>query len=186
MMNKYSEFFYRRSTGAAVLITLLAFLSFAVLVLPGQSAKAEAYSGEAGSPDLSLFYSADDLYRMAESYGPEGRADYVRARFTFDLAFPLVYGLFLTACVSWLLNRALAIGSRWRLLNLAPLAGVLFDLLENISASLVISRFPAETPAAAALAPVFTLVKWVFVAGSFVLLFIAAVLAVFQRKPGEL
>ena len=181
-MKKLSKFFYRRSTGAAALISLLVLVVFAMLVLPGQSAAAEAYSGEAGSPDLSLFYSAEDLYRMAESYGPEGRASYIRARFTFDLAFPFIYGLFLTACVSWLLNRALPMGSRWRLLNLAPVLAVLFDLLENISAALVIGRFPVETLVIATLAPAFTLIKWVFVGGSFALLFLAAVLAFFQRN----
>ena len=64
-MKKLSKFFYRRSTGAAALISLLVLVVFAMLVLPGQSAAAETYSGEAGSPDLSLFYSAEDLYRMA-------------------------------------------------------------------------------------------------------------------------
>ena len=73
-------------------------------------------------------------------------------------------------------------GSRWRLLNLAPVLAVLFDLLENISAALVIGRFPVETPVIATLAPAFTLIKWVFVGGSFALLFLAAVLAFFQRN----
>jgi len=186
MINKLSEFFYRRSTSAAVLISLLVFVVFAVLVLPGHSAAAEAYSGEVGSPDLSLFYSAEDLYRMAESYGIAGRAEYIRARFTFDLAFPLIYGLFLTACISWLLNRALPLGSRWRLLNVAPLMGVLFDFLENFSAALVIGRFPIETPMIAALAPAFTFIKWIFVGGSFALLFFAAaVLDVITKHTGH-
>lgn len=181
-MIKLSEFLYRKSTGAAALITLLVFAAFTVLVLPGQSAAAEAYSGEVGSPDLSLFYSAEDLYRMAESYGSMGRAEYIRARFTFDLVFPLIYGLFLTACISWLLNRVLPMGSNMRLLNLIPLMGVLFDFLENISASLVIGRFPMETSMIAALAPAFTLIKWIFVGGSFVLVYIAAALTVFSKK----
>ncbi len=181
-MRDLSDLFYHRSTGAAALITLLVFSAFMVLVLPGQSAAAEAYSGEVGSPDLSLFYSAGDLYHMAESYGVAGRAEYIRARFTFDLVFPLIYGLFLTACISWLLNRALPMGSNLRLLNLAPLLGVLFDFLENASAALVIGRFPIETPVIAALAPAFTLIKWIFVGSSFALLFIAAALAVFSKK----
>lgn len=181
-MRDLSELIYHRSTGAVALITLLVFSAFMVLVLPGQSAAAEAYSSEVGSPDLSLFYSAEDLYRMAESYGVAGRAEYIHARFTFDLVFPLIYGLFLTACISWLLNRALPLGSNMRLLNLAPLMGVLFDFLENISASLVIGRFPMETPMIAALAPAFTLIKWIFVGGSFVLIIIAAALAVFSKK----
>ena len=47
---------------------------------------------------------------------------------------------------------------------------MLFDLLENISTSLVMYRFPERTPVVDSLASVFTFLKWVFVAGSFLLL----------------
>ena len=40
-------------------------------------------------------YSTSDLYEMAQSYGADGRGLYVKARFTFDLVWPLVYTLFL-------------------------------------------------------------------------------------------
>ncbi len=164
------------------ILSFVIFIAFVALVLPGQSAAAKQYSGEAGSPDLSFFYTPGDLYRMAEAYGPAGREAYVHARFTFDLAFPLIYGFFLTACIGWLLGKALPPRSTWRLLNLVPLGGVIFDLLENISASLVIGRFPAKTPIAANLAPVFTGIKWLLVGGSFVLLLISIGLAIFMRR----
>jgi hypothetical protein len=51
--------------------------------------------------------------------------------------------------------------------------GAAFDYLENLSTSLVMIRYPDRTPIIDILAPVFTLVKWVFVAGSFVLLLAA-------------
>lgn len=181
-MHTLSIWFYQKSAGAIALGSLIIFLVFSILVLPGQSAAAEAYSGGTGSPDTSLFYSSGDLYRMAETYGAEGRQAYIRARFTFDLAFPLVYGLFLTTCISWLLGRSLTSGSSWRLLNLFPLMAVIFDLLENISAALVIGRYPSATPIFAVLASVFTPVKWIFVSGSFGLLFLGIILMVFSHK----
>jgi hypothetical protein len=179
-MQVLSEWMYRKSTTWVALISLILFLAFSALVLPGQSAAAESYSAGAGSPDTSLFYSSGDLYRMAETYGDEGRQAYIRARFTFDLAFPLVYGFFLTACISWQLNHSKSLENPWRLLNLAPLAGVLFDFLENISTALVIGRYPSTTPIVPALAPFFTLIKWIFVGGSFGLLIIGAGLSLLK------
>lgn len=170
MFKSISAFLMRYASGRFALASMTVFLVFSALTLPGQSAAAEAYSGGFGSPDTSLFYTAQDLYRMAEAYGPQGRADYIRARFTFDLAFPIVYGVFLVACLGWLLGRTLETDSRGRLIILAPILAVLFDFLENICTSLVISRYPALSPLPAVLAPFFTFVKWVFVGGSFLLL----------------
>jgi len=85
----------RLSSGTVALAGLVIFLLFGALVLPGQAAAAEKASGGAGSPDTSFLYTPDDLLRQAEAYGAQGRAAYVRARWTFDLAFPLVYGFFL-------------------------------------------------------------------------------------------
>lgn len=179
---KISDWIYQKSTNWVALISLIIFLAFIALVLPEQSAQAAEYSAAQGSPDLSLFYSGADLYKMAGSYGEAGRQAYIHARFTFDLAWPLVYGVFLSACLSWLLDKKLPGESRWRLLNLLPLAAVVFDLFENTAASLVIGRYPIQIPLAALSAPIFTFAKWVFVGSSFVLLFILLALFIFRRK----
>jgi hypothetical protein len=179
-MNNISEWIHRISTGRVTLLMLVIFLLFGALVLPAQSALAEETSGGAGSPDTSFIYSAADLYQMAESYGEAGRAAYIRARFTFDLVFPLVYTAFLVTAISWLSRRGFPAGSRWQLANLAPILGAIFDYLENIAAALVMSRYPALTPVVDALAPVFTLVKWIFVGGSFALLLIGLAAAIFR------
>jgi hypothetical protein len=121
---------------------------------------------------------------MAEAYGTQGRAAYVRARFTFDLIWPLVYGAFLTTALSWVYARAVESDSSWRLANLAPLVGVLLDYLENLSTSLVMLRYPGRTPVIDTLAPVLTLVKWLFVGGSFVLLLFGAGAGAWQRIRG--
>jgi hypothetical protein len=181
MFRRLSDWLRRVSTGWVALAALAIFLLFTALVLPRQSRLAEAVSKGAGSPDTSFFYSAGELYRMAKAYGPAGRAAYVRARATFDVAFPLVYTFFLVTAISWTFDRAFAPDSRWQRANLAPLIGALFDLLENTAASLVMARYPAPTDIAAILAPAFTLLKWVFVTGSFALLFAGIVVAVWRR-----
>ena len=180
MGKRISDWLRQVTNGWVALSTLVVFLLFSALVLPGQSAVSETNAGDAGSPDTSLYYSADDLYHMAELYGEQGRAAYVKARYTFDVIWPVVYTVFLSTAISWVYGRAFTPASRWQRANLAPVLGALFDYLENLAASVVMVRYPDRTPVVDTLAPVFTLVKWVFVGGSFVLLFAGAAVGVWQ------
>lgn len=180
-MIRLSDFIYKLNSGALALFALVIFLLFGALILPREAARAEQISGGAGSPDTNLFYTADDLYQLAEAYGPEGRSAYVRARYTFDLAFPLVYGFFLVTAISWFAARVVAKSSKLRSVNLVPMFAVLFDFLENLSTSVVMLRYPVKTDAVAFLAPVLSLVKWIFVYGSFVLLGLIIVVWLFKR-----
>lgn len=179
MLKNLSELLYRISKWWVALLSLIVFAGFIATVLPDQAAKADAAYGEdAESPDSSFFYTADQLYAMAESYGDSGRAAYVQARFTFDVIWPLVYTAFLATSISWVLGKAFAPESRWRLANLVPVIGMLFDYLENIAAALVMMRYPDPTPVVDSLASVFTMIKWTFVNGSFVVLLLGAVIAI--------
>jgi hypothetical protein len=65
--------------------------------------------------------------------------------------------------------------------------GALFDYLENVSTSLVLGRYPDPTAVVDVLAPVFTLLKWVFLAVSFALLIAGAVIAAWRwiRERGK-
>ena len=145
MLPRLSSFFHRISSGSVTLAALVIFSLFVGLILPDQSAQMETITHGAGSPDTSFFYSKDDLYRMADAYGEAGRAAYVRVRFTFDLIWPLVYLFFLGTSLSWSLARALPEGNRWRMLNLFAVFGWLFDMLENIAASVVMLNYPSHT-----------------------------------------
>lgn len=174
MWKKLSDWIHRVSTDGVALSALVIFLLFTVLVLPGQAAPTKAKN--LGSPDTSFYYTAEDLYQMAEAYGEEGRQAYVRARFTFDLIWPLIYTVFLSTGISWVCRRAFTPQSLLQRANMLPLLGALFDYLENISTSVVMMRYPNPTPVVDGLAAGFTMAKWLFVSGSFVLLFIGIVL----------
>ena len=173
MWVKISDWLHKFSTGWAAIAGLVIFLVFTATVLPNQAAQADATSGGADTPDLSFYYSPQELYQMAEVYGEEGRQEYIRVRFTFDLFWPIVYSLFLVTSISWLTKRGFASDSIWQRANLVPLLAMILDYFENISTSLVMYRFPARTPAVDFLAPIFTSIKWILVGGSFVLLLVA-------------
>ena len=186
MWVKISEWLHKISSNWLTLAGLVIFFVFTALVLPDQSAQAEQISNGADTPDLSFYYSVDELYKMAETYGEVGRQTYIRARFTFDLFWPIVYTLFLATTLSWLFGRGFPYPSRWRLANLAPVLGTIFDYLENISTSLVMFRYPTRTPVIDFLAPVFTAIKWIFVGGSFVLLLVGIVVwlvSLIKKQP---
>ncbi len=178
---RFSERLIRFAKGWLALAALVIFLLFTALMLPGQAAGLGARTGGARQPDTSLFYTPAELYGMAEAFGPAGRQAYIQARFTFDVVWPLVYGFFLGTAIGWLAGKAFQPGSPWRLLNLTPVLGVLFDYLENLATSLVMARYPAQTPVVDLLAGPLTLVKWLFVGGSFVVLVAVAIAAVVRR-----
>ena len=169
-IDKVTEFLLRISTPWMAAVCTLAFLVFSATVLPAQSAAAEAYTGPAGSPDLSFFYTPADLYRMAEEFGSTGRVAYIRARFTFDLAFPFVYGLFLITSIACLVKRLSKTNSWIIYAPRLPVLAIIFDLIENTGAAVVVARYPLFSPFAAGAAVIATPVKWVCVGGSFFLL----------------
>jgi hypothetical protein len=179
-MNKFSEWLYRVSNGRIVLLFLMVFIAFIAAVLPRQSAEAEQYTGPAGSVDTSFSYTPQALLDTAEAYGQTGRAAYVRARWTFDVAWPLVYTVFLLTASSYLLKKVFSLSGGWRLLNLLPLAAALFDLVENAAASGVMLAYPDRPLIIAWVAAIATPLKWVLVGASFGLLLIGLVGWVYQ------
>jgi hypothetical protein len=182
MLMRISAWLYRIANGRLAILSAVIMLAFLMLVMPGETAKAAAYSAQAGTPDTTAIYSVDKLLGMAQAYGAQGRQAYIHARFSFDLAFPLVYGTFLALCTSWMLNRLLAPASRWRALNLLPLGALLFDLLENLTAVIVMAAYPSVPSLAAYLAVVFTPVKWLFVGSSFGLLALVGLAFIFRKR----
>ena len=185
-MDRLSKWLYQVSSGWVTLGAVVIFILFTALVLPGQSDSSQSQGGDTSSPDLSIYYSAEQLYEMAEAYGGQGRADYIRVRFTFDLIWPLVYTFFLTTTISWLFKRSFTSQNPWQRINLLPLLGMTCDYLENISTSLVIYRYPAQTLIFDWLAGVFTTMKWLSIGVSFVVLVVGIIIAMWQwiRKDG--
>jgi hypothetical protein len=179
-MWEISNWIQAKSTGRVALAALALFVAFASTVLPAQSSAAAAASQGVGSPDLSLVYSPAVLYHMAERYGPDGRTAYIRARASFDVIWPAVYLVFLTTAISWLYGKAASDRHRWQLGNLLPVGAVALDLMENLSTSIVMIRFPAPSPLAASLAPLFTFMKWGLVSASMVLLVVWMVAATWR------
>jgi hypothetical protein len=185
MIKKISEGLLKISSTWLMIISLLVMVGFMIFVLPAQAADAVSESGSESSPDTSLFYTPDELYRMAEEYGENGRRAYIRARWTFDLVFPLVYTAFLTFGISWFVQRLSGWKEAWKLTNLLPLLGGIFDLLENSATSIAMAAYPSRPDWILVSASVFTPIKWVLVSVSFIPYFIFLVAWLIQKIQGK-
>ena len=183
--SRFSQLIHRLSPGWMALLGIAVFAFFIVVILPSQAAQSEEETGGGPSPDQSFFYTPSDLYDMAESYGEEGRAAYIRARFTFDLVWPIAYLFFLATSISWLSRHAFSSSSFLQHMNLLPVAATLFDYLENVGAAIVMARFPSTTAVVAIATPIFTMLKWASIAVAFVTVVIAAVAALVRVLSGR-
>jgi len=169
---KFSSWLNKVSVWWVALLFMLLFLTFTVTEVVSQSEISAEYQGDAGSVDLSFWYTADDVFNMAEDYGQEGRDAYILARYSFDVIFPIIYAAFLVTSISFLAGKQFEIGSNWMHLNLVPIAGMILDLFENSFAILIMGAYPEKLVFLASIVPFMTMLKWIFVGGSFLIIFI--------------
>ncbi len=164
------------------------FVWFLSAVLPAQSAMAKAWTPEGANFDLSFFYSPSRALDMAAAYTTEGRLAYIAARWSFDLVWPIVYGLFVLSAWSFSLGRVAPGFCGRDLVAGLTLLGPAFDFVENISATVLLASWPGRPRLAALTASIGTSLKWIFViigiGGAFVLLFLAGLDAL-ERKRRE-
>ena len=158
------SFLFRSKT---IIVFSLAFFLTIAFVLPEQSSRLREEIGDNPTPDLSFIFSVEDLYSWAEAYGKDGRESYIRTRLTFDIIWPLIYSGFLFSSIGGLLYRSDLRDSIVDRLLLLPLGSLVFDYLENISSSIVMWRYPLRTPIVDFAVTVFTPLKWIIIAFSF-------------------
>lgn len=180
-MKKLISFVANRSNVFTVVLSLLIFMSFIIFILPQEAAKSKAL-GLTDSIDTSFYYTSSDLYRTAENYGEQGRAFYIRQRFTFDLIWPIVYTQFLLVSSVYFYKKTRLLKASWLLYVSLIAAG--FDYLENIMTSTVLYRYPLMTPLISDTAGIMTMMKWsTLTSAFFILIYLTLLAAVNRLKP---
>ncbi len=182
MFRSISAKIHQISTTRAMIISLTIMVLFMVFVLPKQSENSSIETGSTRSPDTSFFYLPEELYQIANEYGPEGRQAYIKTRWTFDLIFPLVYVFFLSVGISWFSKSITGWKDFWKNGNLFPLLAGLFDYLENGAATWVMNIYPDRLSGLAYLTSIFSLTKWAVISLAFLVLFIFAIGALVARQ----
>ena len=179
-MYKISRWINKKASTRLLMIFVVALFLYVVLVLPAENKRALSDFGGI-TPDTSFFYRANDLLTMAEIYGEDGRAQYGISRLRFDVLFPFLYALALSLSLSWLLKRLMKKESKWCFFNLFPILAAIFDLLENLFATIVFSMYPNMTGWLLWLTSAFSLCKWIVLGISFLILFDLFVLFLVQK-----
>jgi hypothetical protein len=182
VVTRVSSVLYRFASGRTSLAAFAALMMFGRAVMPGHVASLKEATGGSALPDMQFWYSVDDIHRMAEACGEAGRGAYVSSRFGVDMLWPLLYGFFLVTVVSWVYSRSLARDSRLRPLNLVAFAAPLCDVVENVSASIVMHAHPARSAVAGTIASIATPAKWSALAGTVALVLAGGVFALVRRS----
>ena len=177
MLAKLSDTLKKYASGWLVLVFFAGEILFNAVILPRQQAKMEAGSGGTGPIDLQFLYTPDKAYTMIASYGEEGRASYRAFELTGDIIYPIVYTLFFSLAITWLFQRGFASNSSMHKYNVVPFGEWLFDLLENLGIVAMLSVFPSTPPVLAWISTVFTMLKWLFVIRTALLLLFGLVKA---------
>ena len=120
-------------------------------------------SGGVGPIDLQFFYTPEKVFGMIASYSPEVRAAYRIFELTGDIIYPIVYTLFFALAITWLFQRGFPSDSVIHRYNLVPFGAWLFDLFENLCIVSMLSVYPSTPAALAWASTIFTMIKWLFV-----------------------
>jgi hypothetical protein len=141
----------------------------------------EAGSGGTGPIDLLIFYTPEKAYGMIAAYSPEVREDYRLFELTGDIAYPVVYTLFLSLGISWCFKRGFPSASNMQKYNVVPFGAWLLDLFENLGIAAMLTAFPSTPAILAWCTAVFTFFKWTFAIFSIILLLVGFVKAAMNR-----
>jgi hypothetical protein len=174
MLSKLHAFAGRIATWPS---TALLFIVFMLCTL-GFTARTDRLGNDPPLLDVRFWYTPADVKTLFDALGPADLSFYALTEVTLDLAFPIAYGGLLLVFIYRLFEPHLA-----RVLLLLPLVGVIADLSENISVALMAWTYAGATPAFAALAAVFTLVKGILVRVALVVVLIGAVRGILLRRP---
>lgn len=118
------------------------------------------------SLDLRFWYTPDDVQAAFGATDTAGRWAFVVGHFTADLVYPLVYALLLGGLLSALTART----GRHANAPLLAWSGALFDVLENLTLSILALAYPNPLGGLAWLAALCTAAKWSAIALTFALL----------------
>lgn len=177
MMNKIHKTVMKLTNGYASLFSFIIFLLFVIFILPFEAQKSEAL-GLIASPDTSFFYTSADLYNIASDYGIIGRKFYIEQRFTFDIIWPIIYGLFLLTSSTFFYKKSRLVSHSFFIyVSVIP---VIFDYFENAMTSIVMYRYPNKTLILDNLAGFMTLFKWTTLGIAFLVLIVLTVIYILQ------
>jgi len=177
MLFKLSRLFHSWARGWLILVLFAVFVVFEAITLPLLQA---APGGSIVALDAQFFYTPEQAFSTVASYGDAGRF-WIRIYLTWDIVNPILYTLIFSLFISWLFQRSFKPGSKLQKLNVLPVGGGFFDLLENICIVIMLTVYPAQPAVVAWLSTVCTMTKMSFLGVSTLLILVGLVKAAMNR-----
>lgn len=156
---------YEKVNGTWTIVSLVIFGLFMAFVLPYFAGLTSQYGD---GFDTMFSFDLSSYYSVRTNYGEVGRRLYIILRWTFDVVWPIVYTFFYVMCIGYFGKKAQdKIGYRFLLV---PAVAVLFDFLENTFATIFMASYPDSARVALTALIVSSMIKWLFVGLSFVVI----------------
>lgn len=172
MINRLSQYYYRRSTLKGVILFVILYLLMAIVMglLPENGT----------NPPFDLkFFGYDESYALTflGELTPEQRQTYIRFLLSYDLIYPLIYGNILIVILSYL-SRMNKIG----IFNLTPLLIIIFDYIENSCSLYSTYNFPTIHSHIVQIGSIFTILKWALVLTCILAIFYLLILQIKRQS----
>jgi hypothetical protein len=159
---------YLKKDRVRVLFIVL-FIIFAFVISPIILILSNQFTNIRFSPDVSLFYSPDIFYDTLIATGQSGRNYYFITTWSFDLLYPIIYGLaILSVMIKYKKDQK-------SLIYIIPLLGILFDYLENSLASLLAFFYKTEIDLLVYVLQFFSSIKWLSIGLSILIILILTI-----------
>ena len=128
------------------------FLLFVFLVLP----MTNDYLNDMQTPDPMFSYSQEEIVKIAENLGDEGRSHYIYSRVFMDILWPIVY-----ACTFYMLLSMAFKDTKVMGVIVLPFVGMLLDFLENVIMMHQMNAYPNLNSTIINIGSAFTSLKWI-------------------------
>jgi hypothetical protein len=178
MFDKIYTVYHKSAKIHVLVILLLGYIVFAAFVLRWAESQIKDFSGGTGPLDLVFNYSSDQVYQMLKSYNGEGREFYAIIELTADMVYPIIYSLFLSLLIIFLCKKLYIQDRIIKVAFVVPVIALAADCCENICITVMLLNYPYKLNTVAEAANIFTMIKWVFLMASIMLVLTALLLLI--------
>jgi len=173
MMSRISARFHTWAKGWVILSIIAAFVLLVNLPLVDPDLLSMSLDGQ-------FAYTPEQAFSAVASYGDNGRAQMIWIHLA-DFVLITLYTSMFCLSISWLLQRGFKLDGRMQRLNLVPVLGGFFDVMENIWIMAIILVHPAQPTVVAWLSTISTTGKYIMGVPIVLLLLIGLVKAAMNR-----
>ena len=178
LVDKIKQRASRKNTLVFLIIALVTFVLIGAVAMAMMD-----QSGILAFLDMRFFYTFDDVTEYLTALGETGRTYFIYQKI-IDSFFPIGYGLGIALALGYIF-RMRDIKSPWHSIILIPIIAAIFDYLENILLTTQIVSFPNISEVIVSIAAIITLIKWIFLLSSIVLLFVAVLIFVVKKRTPD-